>query len=317
MAKLLTDSYISDPNSHLGEEELDEPHFDSELIVSGRNATTNADLIITLKIHFVAAATWFTDTHKDSDGNVFPIREWEPADNFSAWCKTACRLAEKTWNEQLWLKTPSYFTGLDYTENSLTYRPNIHCGFRCVEASSPSEAHCRVSVVRLDTKRATEQGLGDFRSNFVLWDHRDIEVWGANYEGDLIRQTTVCHEVGHLLGLHHIGEVKSVKGCFLGRELPWAGINPCYGGDDPNPSHANNIMGLGMQVTSANALPWQREMCKYANALSGWYFAPEHWQAYSSRVAPERVYPNVSESEARSRAGIKEPSPHGIYRGSI
>lgn len=318
MADYLTDSSKTNPSTKLGDETLDNPHFDSKLIVSGRNATTNADLILTLKIQFIAARPGFIKTRNDAAGTAFPITEWTAADNFSAWCKNACRVAEETWNGKLWLKTPYGFNGLDYTENSVTYRPNIHCGFRCVEASSPSEAHCRVTVARIDEQRAKEQGLGQYASNFVTWSYRD--TWklgaGANYEGGIIKQTTACHEVGHLLGLHHIGEVKSVKGCFLANSLPWSGANACYGSDDPNPSHSNNIMGMGMEVTSANALPWQTEMCKYANELKGWYLTPERWAASSSRVAPQPVV-QVTTFPGAMKSHPKEPSPSPMRRGSM
>jgi hypothetical protein len=82
--------------------------------------------------------------------------------------------------------------------------------------------------------------------------------------GVTVSQNVAAHEIGHLLGLHHIGGVVQVKDCIMATETESA-VNACYGATDTEPSFANNIMGLGMTVTEHNSLPWRQEMCKHAN----------------------------------------------------
>ena len=52
MSKRLHDSRRKNPNPNLGMESLDDPHFDSRLIVSERSGSTNAELRIKLRIFF-------------------------------------------------------------------------------------------------------------------------------------------------------------------------------------------------------------------------------------------------------------------------
>ena len=85
-------------------------------------------------------------------------------------------------------------------------------------------------------------------------------------------QITVCHEVGHLLGMPHVGEWKKSTKCMaeLAKD-PNNGGNkrPCYEGNDTY--DRLNIMGLGMNLAYWNAAPWTHRVSAHTGvSLQGW-----------------------------------------------
>jgi hypothetical protein len=288
--KRMTNDSMTNPNKNLGSETLDDPHFDSQLIVDKSDSKTNADLVLTLKIRFKEVVPSVDgDPWLDADNQRFNVRAWTPADDFPKWCRDACALAQSTWNEKLWLQTPDYFSYLDWPENQPAWRPNVCCGLRVQVAATDAEAHFQVKVARVDDPRNT--GTAVFRSNFQKWKQSDQDTWYFTSKGGTVTQKTVAHEVGHILGLHHIGEVVSVRGCFMGSPTPWGSGNACYASDDSDASLSNNIMGLGMQISGNNATPWQKEMLKYAQKVRFWKInlSADDWKGTASRPAPRSL----------------------------
>jgi hypothetical protein len=244
---------------------IDEASFDSELIIRNMNDTTNADLILTLRILFEPVAE---PTILDAEKKQFHLLPWNEPDpstgavlNFNLWTQDAVEKCSKIWNEKLWLQTPASFAGLDWPRpgKEAKARPNVHCGLRVVKAKAIVEAHSIVRVARLDPNRAKRE----FTSRWDLWDSDDSTA----YPTGRTVYVAAAHEVGHLLGLHHIG-----------------GKGPCaYTKEDGTGSP--NVMGKGGEVWKENALPWQRAM--EAHTLKA--TAAADWIADSQRFRPGKL----------------------------
>lgn len=266
----------------LTREELDDPRFDSDLLVTQRNDHTNVDLIITLRILFKKVER-YTDGafFKDTNNQTFELRNWGEAE-WIAFKRDACAMAQRAWNEKLWLMTPDYYDGLDWPTNNPTHRANVHCGFRCVEASSPLEAHAQVRVACLLNP---VDGVA-FRSNFTLWDNCDMvkaQFNNATSPGEVLDFYTVPHEVGHLLGLHHIGEVERLGACV---SPPAGAVGQCYANTpDARPWMQRNIMGTGTIVHDINGDPWAKRMAMHTEGDT----RASHWKVQAVRCAPRRI----------------------------
>jgi hypothetical protein len=119
---------------------------------------------------------------------------------------------------------------------------------------------------------AHQRDGGQFRSHWALFDSLDGVPWltpnkdqtGTAYGA---QQLTMAHEIGHMLGLGHIGVLKKTPLCQAAVAFAQAGLdggpdfrggensNVCYGDYEPRAT-GTNIMGGGLQFSMENARPW-------------------------------------------------------------
>src|SRR5262249_54276502 len=170
------------------------PRFDAELLAEGTmDAVTNARLQLTLKINFQQVTTShalarpraggvggfeFPDCGDTTTGKWFAIRNCQARDDWRGYKSKVRRMAERAWNNQLWLVTPDSYKKLDWpTEwyRSSTHRCNVDCEL-FVEEAGPADAHITIEVVCLDVAEGSEflYKCTDFRSHRTLYDQFDI-----------------------------------------------------------------------------------------------------------------------------------------------
>jgi hypothetical protein len=224
---------------------------------------TNAVLTIYLSVWFEPVSSSVGKV-KDSDGVVFEVLDWTPADDFPGWCRRVADKVTRFWDDKLLLILPERYDGLDWKgRTGGVWQPLVRCRFVFLVGDA-TYFHARVKVLQFKSRPDDAQ----FRSHSRLWSiDMSAELTKVHKTLGDITQVGACHETGHLLGLKHVGKLTTVKGCTMLTDH-WEAA--CYGKEDPNPSVANNIMGMGMQLSGYNALPWKQEFCKHANQDETW-----------------------------------------------
>jgi outer membrane protein OmpA-like peptidoglycan-associated protein len=221
----------------------------------------------------------------DYDKNVFLTSRWTDAD-WAAFVGAAAAQADM-WNNKFWLLPPPSFSGFDmvYQKDPFlnefpnkAFRPNLRCALE-VDFSAASNAHRTIEVANLDRNFITATGRpldpGVFRSDALLYDSLDavpwIFPWGAGPRQPA-RHYVIAHEIGHAIGLDHIGVIMKTPLCNVASALQTAnadrflpntsplkggtGALVCYGFLQ-EPAISDNIMGAGDKFTVENAKPWR------------------------------------------------------------
>jgi hypothetical protein len=142
--------------------------WDAELNEDVRNGHNNADLTISIRIHFqkIDPANRRAGQYPDTDNKPRRIQRWAPGE-FELFKRRLLGRAQRFWNEVYWLKTPATYKELDWPDAIATHRCNLFCRLELGDAQS-RDAHYTIAVVRV-------QNDEQFRSHSRLYSQHDIE----------------------------------------------------------------------------------------------------------------------------------------------
>jgi len=231
------------------------PNFDAELNTDCCDPYNNAELTLTLRMGFrqinptggAATGTY----HDFGDINEPPrkIIRWTPG-AWSSWKANFVSSAQAFWTDKFWLINDSF--SFPFKSQGVVYYPNVWCRFKLVgNEATVSGNHHTIDVVRLDPS------VKWFGSHSTLYDSKDTDSIqkDTTSTGKKVMQRAHVHEVGHLLGLDHVGVGKP--------NCPASNTNAkaCYGVTDHD---IQSVMGAGMQLRPEHAYPWRESLRNFA-----------------------------------------------------
>ncbi len=245
--------------------------WDADLVDWKTDATTNAYLTIFIRVYFAkidpAGATGQYGDTDDTPTNPSkkPIQKWKPGE-FERYVRNLTGSAQRFWDGQFWLKTPKTYDGLNYASpHGHNFRCNIYCKLDLQAASSAADAHYTIAVVRV------QDGV-DFRSNSVLYSQNDINAQQM-IPHSTVKFWTQYHEVGHLIGLGHVGTGGHTN--VNNDNSPTA-----YG---VTAQEMNDVMGRGHSRHDWHATPWRQAAENFTGAKA------DDWKVFQRHIAPERI----------------------------
>src|SRR5262249_53978621 len=128
------------------------------------------------------------------------------------------------WNDKFWLIPPRSYKGLAWPlpPGEYTHIPNIKCKLEVNFMNSPADAHMTIVVAHLDDRsipQGSPRNATTFQSAALLWDNLDHVPRAVEVDDFLGRTQTytraaVPHEIGHALGIGHIGVLKKTNACL-------------------------------------------------------------------------------------------------------
>jgi hypothetical protein len=243
--------------------------WEADLVDWKIDAYTNAYLTIFIRVFFLKIdPAGATGTYADSDKtatnpSLKPIQKWKPGE-FEGYVRNLTTSAQRFWDGQFWLKTPKTYDGLN-SQGRPAHRCNIFCKLDLAATAQAGDAHYTIAVVRAMDNVA-------FRSNAVLYSQNDIKSQQM-IPNSTVKFWTQFHEVGHLIGLGHVGTGGTTN--VHNNNSPTA-----YG---VTAQEMQDVMGRGHARHNWHATPWQQA----AEAFTGVKAAD--WKIFQQHIAPQRI----------------------------
>jgi hypothetical protein len=242
--------------------------WDADLVDWKIDPSTNAYLRIFIRIFFAKIdPAGKTGTYGDTDDTAAkpskkPIQKWKPGE-FERYVRNLTSCAQRFWDGQFWLKTPKTYDGLNYLAHGRpAHRCNVYCKLDLEAVSQARDAHYTIAVVR------AQDGV-KFRSNSVLYSQNDIKS-AQMIPHSTVKFWTHFHEVGHLIGLGHVGTCGKIN--VHNDNSPTA-----YG---VTAQEMLDVMGRGYVRHNWHATPWQQA----AEAFTGVKVAD--WKVFQHHIRP-------------------------------
>jgi Metallo-peptidase family M12B Reprolysin-like len=299
--------------------------FDADLYIPSFNNNVsdlgaNASLVITLKIALVPD-NYNLASRNSRLGDSFRFAQW-PADE---WNKFVERFKTEAnfWEGRFCLvldRAKGYFPAYSAIERELAilqtamptsagllqkyvYRRNILCRFNLQIVSEVSTAN-KVLNVRYIVDKAGKPSENPYDHGS---DAGTIDI-GDTYTapGDTFK--CIAHEVGHMLGMAHIGEVTKYAPCLASVKSAPDGFNKdiCYMG--PKPEDVRNVMGKGSEIQYYQALPWRKAF----EAMSG--VPLSYFIVHPIAYTPQAIGPSEIITEKTPRWQVFNPDSYWLFR---
>jgi hypothetical protein len=252
--------------------------FDAELNREAASEITNAKLTLILKV-CLKHHEQISGTVSDGNSPSTPLRvgSWPPLE-WNSFKEIYQRECQEFWDNRFMLRPPFYYDGLNillpenasYPDRPETgfrsYRPKVDCRFKLQLCDSEGSSHIVIKVMYLIPRR----GMNSFthRSDSLTYDSADLAPSPVGFDNSrtpacfMVTHHTHIHEVGHALGLEHVGVSQNIASCIRAsnhNELI------CYG-DDINT--INNVMGWGTRLSWHEAEPWRHAMFAHTRVNS-------------------------------------------------
>jgi hypothetical protein len=280
-------------------------NFDADLFIptSGRTVglSSNARLTITLKL--------FLRQKNDGTGRdalaspytygTWPAAEWEIfknrfRDSVELWdnryyLSLSSRRANTTQYQAVeaelavFQTAPSRVVAGRTLQQKFVYRRNFKCSFELVITDNAGDAHQTIDclyIVDGDNNPITDRGI--HRSDSVTVDVGDTF-------NDPSGRNSIAHEVGHMLGLAHIGVVTEYAPCVAVLETAdGSNSSVCYSGETN--TFTNNIMGRGGNLINwRQTLPWRTALQRMTGIPMDHFYVHTAPRSPLSGVTPELI----------------------------
>jgi hypothetical protein len=284
------------------------PAFDSSLIL--HNGMKNHTLTLVLKIsynqilpHTLPAHIRVPWVEAGTPPRLYALSPWEA----TAWPRFLSGVKKEAakWNNKFWLVPPAHYSALDVRINGCTVRPNVYCHLHLEIYDSPARAYNRIDVINLDTQGvpANQQDNGLSRSNAARYDSLDTKNTPRRTQDETGKWneaknfSTIAHEIGHAIGLPHIGVTHQDPLCQiavlldqLNQIAPASTTLPALFDGGPNGRvcygtlgkriRGANVMGGGTSFEASNAAPWAQRLAQHTGTK------PEEWKV-AMKCPPE------------------------------